>query len=91
VNAWGGGYQAEVTVRNNATSTINGWTVRMTLAGGQSITNLWNGVNTGTSGAVGVSNAHYNGTVAANGTTTFGFVANGDGAIAPSGVTCASP
>jgi alpha-galactosidase len=63
----------------------------MTLGAGQSITNLWNGANTGTSGAVSVRNAPYNGTIAASATTTFGFVANGNGAVAPTGVTCASP
>lgn len=91
VNAWGGGFQGEVTVRNNGSTALNGWTVRMTLAAGQSITNLWNGVNTGTSGAITVRNAPYNGTVAAGGTTTFGFVANGDGSAAPTGLACTSP
>ncbi|GAB3894190.1 hypothetical protein GCM10027612_44940 [Microbispora bryophytorum subsp. camponoti] len=62
----------------------------MTLAGGQSITSLWNGVNTGTSGAVTVKNAPYNGTVAGAGSTAFGFTANGSGS-APTGVTCTSP
>jgi len=91
IGTWGGGFQAEVSVRNNRTSTLNGWTVRTTLASGQTITNLWNGVNTGTSGAISVRNAPYNGTLAAGGTTTFGFVANGNGAQAPTGTTCVSP
>ncbi|MGX7673943.1 cellulose binding domain-containing protein [Plantactinospora sp. DSM 117369] len=90
VNSWGGGFQGEVTVRAG-TGAITGWTVRMTLASGQSITNLWNGVNTGTSGAVSVRNAPYNGSLAASGTTTFGYVANGNGATAPTGVACTSP
>lgn len=91
IGTWSGGFQAEMTVRNNRSATLNGWTVRMTLGAGQSITNLWNGANTGTSGAVSVRNAPYNGTIAADATTTFGFVANGNGAVAPTGVTCASP
>jgi hypothetical protein len=89
-NNWGTGFQAEVTVQAAATP-INGWTVRLTLAGGQTITNLWNGVNTGTSGAISVKNAAYNGAVAANGTTTFGFVANGSGTSTPTGISCTSP
>ncbi|AGL16796.1 cellulose binding domain-containing protein [Actinoplanes sp. N902-109] len=88
--SWGGGFQAEVTVQAGAAA-VNGWTVRLTLAGGQSITSLWNGVNTGSTGAVSVRNADYNGSVPAGGTTTFGFVANGDGSAAPTGVTCTSP
>jgi lysophospholipase L1-like esterase len=91
VNSWGGGFQAEVSVRNNGTSTLNGWTVRMTLASGQTISNLWNGVNTGTSGAVSVRNAAYNGSLAANASTTFGYVANGNSAAGVTNVTCTSP
>lgn len=90
VNNWDTGFQAEVTVRAGD-SAINAWTVNMTLASGQSITNLWNGVNTGTSGLVAVRNAPYNGTLSADGTTTFGFVASGNGSVAPSGVVCTSP
>lgn len=90
VNSWGGGFQGEVTVRAG-NAAINGWTVRMTLASGQSITNLWNGVNTGTSGPVSVRNAAYNGSLGASASTTFGYVANGNGATAPTGVTCTSP
>ncbi|MEN3540840.1 cellulose binding domain-containing protein [Microbispora sp. ZYX-F-249] len=91
INDWGSGFQGEVTVGNDGPTPLNGWTVKMTLAGGQSITSLWNGVNTGTSGAVTVKNAPYNGTVAGNGSTTFGFTANGSGSAAPTGITCTSP
>ncbi|MEU0962745.1 cellulose binding domain-containing protein [Micromonospora aurantiaca] len=91
VNTWPGGYQAEVTVANNGAATLNGWTVRLTLASGQAISSLWNGVNTGTSGSVSVRNAAYNGTLGANASTTFGFTATGNGARAPSGVSCTSP
>ncbi|WP_431878214.1 cellulose binding domain-containing protein [Micromonospora marina] len=91
VNTWPGGFQAEVTVANNGATTLNGWTVRLTLASGQAISSLWNGVNTGTSGSVSVRNAPYNGTLGANASTTFGFTATGNGATAPGGVGCTSP
>ncbi|MFF0311207.1 cellulose binding domain-containing protein [Streptosporangium sp. NPDC004379] len=90
-NEWGSGFQGEVTVGNPGSSPLNGWTVKMTLAGGQTITSLWNGVNTGTGGTVTVRNAPYNGTVPGNGSATFGFTANGNGSAAPTGVTCTSP
>ncbi|ETK36905.1 cellulose binding domain-containing protein [Microbispora sp. ATCC PTA-5024] len=90
VNDWGTGFQAEVTVGNTGSSALNGWTVSMTLNGGQTITSLWNGVNTGTTGAVTVRNASYNGAVAGGGSTTFGFTANGSGSAAPGGITCTS-
>ncbi|MEV4365040.1 cellulose binding domain-containing protein [Nonomuraea sp. NPDC049625] len=91
VNDWGTGFQSELTVTNNGPSALDGWTVKLTLAGGQTITSLWNGVNTGTTGAVTVKNTPYNGSIAANGTTTFGFTANGNGSTAPTGVTCTTP
>ncbi|SCG39453.1 cellulose binding domain-containing protein [Micromonospora coxensis] len=91
VNTWPGGFQAEVTVANTTATTINGWTVRLPLADGQAISSLWNGVTTGTTGVVTVRNAPYNGTVGANASTTFGFTATGNGAIAPGTITCTSP
>ncbi|MGW0200461.1 cellulose binding domain-containing protein, partial [Nonomuraea sp. NPDC003201] len=90
VNSWDGGFQSTVTVRAGS-APVDGWTVQLTLAGGQTITSLWNGVNTGTTGAVTVRNTPYNGTIAANGTTTFGFTANGSGSASPTSVTCTSP
>jgi endo-1,4-beta-xylanase len=90
-NSWDGGFQGEVTVANNGTSTLSGWTVRLTLAGGQTIANVWNGVNTGTSGTVSVRNADYNGSLGANASTSFGFLANASTTTAPSALSCTSP
>jgi endo-1,4-beta-xylanase len=87
-NTWSGGFQATVTVTNRGSSSLSGWTVGLTLASGQSIGSLWNGVNTGTSGAVTVRNAAYNGTLAPAASTTFGFTANGNGSSAPSAISC---
>ncbi|HEV2342686.1 MAG TPA: glycoside hydrolase family 11 protein [Actinocrinis sp.] len=91
VSSWTGGFQATVTVANSGSSTINSWTVPLTLASGQTITQLWNGTNSGTSGAITVKNAAYNGTLAPGASTTFGFTANGNGATAPSSISCTSP
>ncbi|MET8229818.1 cellulose binding domain-containing protein [Micromonospora sp. NPDC005298] len=91
VNTWPGGFQGEVTVANNTAATLNGWTVGLTLANGQAISSLWSGTNTGTTGSVTVRNAPYNGALAANASTTFGFTATGDGATAPGNITCTSP
>ncbi|MEU1587312.1 cellulose binding domain-containing protein [Micromonospora sp. NPDC005710] len=91
LNTWPGGFQAEVTVANNSSTPLNGWTVGLTLASGQAISSLWSGVNTGTSGSVTVRNAPYNGAVGPNASTTFGFTATGNGATAPGSVTCTSP
>jgi endo-1,4-beta-xylanase len=88
---WGGGFQGEVAVANNGAATLSGWTVRLTLAGGQTVTNVWNGINTGTSGTISVRNAAYNGSLGPNASTSFGFVVNGSTNAAPGDLTCTSP
>jgi endo-1,4-beta-xylanase len=90
VSSWQGGFQAEVSVKNNGTSAISSWSVPLGLPSGVTVSNLWNGVASATSGNITVKNAPYNGTIAGSGTTTFGFVANGSSATAPS-VGCTSP
>jgi lysophospholipase L1-like esterase len=82
-NSWGSGFQGEVTVRNSGDAAIGGWSVALALAGGQRVTNLWNGTTSGSSGALAVGNAAYNGALAPGGTTTFGFVADGSPAVSP--------
>ena len=70
------------------TTPINGWKVTLTLPTGTSVANLWNGVATGTTGTVLVTDAGYNGKLAAAQTTDFGFqgVGTGTGTTA----TCAA-
>jgi endo-1,4-beta-xylanase len=88
VSSWTGGYQASVTVADTGSSALSDWSVGLTLADGQSISSLWSGVNSGTSGAITVKNAAYNGTIPAGGSTTFGFTATGSGSTAPTGISC---
>lgn len=79
-NDWGSGFTANVTVKNNGTSAINGWTLSWSFAGNQAITNLWNGSYTQTGQSVSVTNLSYNGNIPANGgTVNFGFNANYSG------------
>ncbi|WP_245647206.1 lytic polysaccharide monooxygenase [Microtetraspora niveoalba] len=88
-NQWQGGFQGEVTVRNTGTASIGGWTVGWTLPSGQTITQVWNGTATQSGGSVTVRNVGYNGALAPNASTTFGFLGNASGAVtAPSSVTC---
>lgn len=76
VNSWPGGFQAEVTVTAGS-SPITGWAVQWTLGSGQSITQVWSGTLSATGSAVTVRNVSYNGALAANASTTFGFLAGG--------------
>lgn len=84
-NAWPGGYQAEVKVTAGSAA-ISSWTTSFTVPG--SINNLWSGTNTGTTGAVTVSNAAWNGALGAGQSTSFGFIGNGTPPTAGA-VTCA--
>jgi endo-1,4-beta-xylanase len=90
-NSWPGGFQGEVTVANNGSASLSGWTTSLTLAGGQTLTSVWNGTNSGTSGAVSVRNADYNGSLGPNASTTFGFTVTGSSNTAPGGISCTSP
>ncbi|MEU9578353.1 cellulose binding domain-containing protein [Streptomyces chilikensis] len=90
VNSRPGGHQGEVTVRNNGTGTISGWSVGMTPGSGRTVTGLRNGVHTGTSGSATVRNNQWNGTLGAGAGVTSGYTANG-GSTAPTGLTCTAP
>jgi endoglucanase len=87
-STWQGGFQGEVTVKAGS-APISAWTARWTLASGQVITQLWNGTLTVSGSAVTVKNLSWNGALAANATTTFGFLANG--AVSAPTLTCTSP
>jgi poly(hydroxyalkanoate) depolymerase family esterase len=84
--SWPGGFQAEVTVTAGS-SAVSRWSVALTLASGVTVQSLWNGTASGSSGAVTVRNAAYNGSLAAGASTTFGFVAAGSGSSAAT-ATC---
>ncbi|HEY8463109.1 MAG TPA: cellulose binding domain-containing protein [Bacillota bacterium] len=72
-NDWGSGATVSVTIKNNSSTAINGWTLAWNFAGNQKITNLWNGTYAQSGTAVTVKNASYNSTIPAKGSVTFGF------------------
>ena len=84
VNAWSGGYVGEVTVKAGA-SAITSWNVTLS---GASVSSVWNGVSTGSGSAVTVRNVAYNGSLAAYGSTSFGFI--GTGSPTTPSLACAS-
>jgi Glycosyl hydrolase family 12/Cellulose binding domain len=73
---WAGGFTADVTVRNTGAATTRGWTVSWTY-GSQHVVNGWNATVSQTGTAVRATNLSYNGSLAPNGTTTFGLQADG--------------
>ncbi|HEY8473550.1 MAG TPA: PQQ-dependent sugar dehydrogenase [Natronosporangium sp.] len=90
-NEWPDGFQADVTVTNTSNSTSSGWTVSWTFPDGQRITQLWGGVPSQPSGDVYVTNEAWNGSLAPNASTSFGFIGswNGSSNRVPSNVACA--
>jgi serine/threonine protein kinase len=89
-NSWPGGYQVQVTVRNDHDAGLSGWSVRWTLPDGHRIAGLWNGTFKVDGSTVTVDNADWNAKLNANGSTTFGFNAvtgNGSATDRPA-VTC---
>jgi len=71
---WTGGFTASVTINNTSTPAINGWTLKFTFPGDQKITSSWNtGSNSQSGEAVTLTNASYNGAIAARGNTSIGF------------------
>lgn len=68
-----------MTVTHTGHTRFTGWTVRLAVASGQSVVNLWNGVSTDRAGTVSVHNVGYNGVTEVAGTQVFGFVASGNG------------
>jgi len=70
---WAGGFTANVTITNNGTAPINGWTLAFTFPGDQKITNGWNAGITQTGEAVSATNAAYNAAIPPGGSVQFGF------------------
>jgi GH43 family beta-xylosidase len=89
VNSWSGGYQGEVNVANNGSTTLGGWTVTMNLASGQTISQVWGGSHSTSGSTVTVRNAPWNGSLAPSTSTTYGFI--GGGSPSAPTLTCATP
>jgi predicted carbohydrate-binding protein with CBM5 and CBM33 domain len=91
LNDWGSGFQAEVTITNDSSTTITAWDLTWTFPSGQSITQIWNAEQIGS----GASNVSWNGTIGANGgTVNFGFLGSPGGGGEPTafslnGTACA--
>jgi lysophospholipase L1-like esterase/chitodextrinase len=87
-NPWPGGFQGQVTVTNTGTTATTAWTVTLTFANGQAITQLWGARTTGTASPYTITNETYNGVLAANASTTFGFLASWNGTNNAPTVAC---
>ncbi|GAA3918802.1 cellulose binding domain-containing protein [Actinoplanes auranticolor] len=90
---WQGGFGAEVAITNLG-DPLTGWALTWSYAAGQTVTQAWNTTLTQGGAAVTARNVSYNGSLATNGTVSFGFNASSTGsnpaptAFALNGVTC---
>lgn len=77
IDGWTSGFNGSVTL-TNAGSTVSGWEVEIDMP--YEISNIWNAeiVSHDADGYV-IRNAAWNGTVAANGSVSFGFIGSGPG------------
>jgi xyloglucan-specific exo-beta-1,4-glucanase len=89
---WTGGFQGEVTVKNNGTAATTGWKAGWTYTAGQTVTQSWGGTATQSGSAVSVVNAGYNGVLSSGASTTFGFLGGSTGTTnpVPSPITCST-
>ncbi|MEV0534837.1 glycoside hydrolase family 6 protein [Kitasatospora sp. NPDC050463] len=87
-NDWGSGFNADVTVTNTGTAATTGWKVTWTWGGTQQVGNAWNGVLTQSGTGVSVTNASYNGALAAGASTGFGLSAGYSGSNTAPTLSC---
>ncbi|MFF0415423.1 glycoside hydrolase family 6 protein [Kitasatospora sp. NPDC004745] len=87
-NDWGSGFTAGVTVTNTGSTATKSWTVTWSWGGNQQITNSWNAVTSQSGGAVTATGQAYNGALAPNGTTSFGFQATYSGGNTAPTLSC---
>ncbi|PRY01798.1 endo-1,4-beta-xylanase [Allonocardiopsis opalescens] len=87
-SSWNNGATANVTVRNNGTAPINGWSVVWSFPSGQRVTSAWNASATQNGTQVTATNASWNQTIAAGSSVSFGFQLSHSGTnTAPSAFT----
>ena len=79
-NDWGSGFTGNLSITNNGSTAWTSWTVTWTYSGNQQIYTSWNGNYTQTGQQVSITNASWNGSVAAGATVSvIGWNANYSG------------
>jgi predicted carbohydrate-binding protein with CBM5 and CBM33 domain len=84
---WQGGYQGEVKVTAGSAA-IKSWTVTLTYPGTPPIQQAWSATLTTNGNSVQATNVSYNGSLAAGGNASFGFLGSGS-PVAPA-LTCSA-
>ncbi|MFD2764673.1 cellulase family glycosylhydrolase [Micromonospora eburnea] len=76
-NSWQGGFQGELTVKNNGTGTLNPWTVTWTWPSGVTLASGWNATVTQSGTTVTAAAPDWARTLAPGASVVIGFTANG--------------
>ncbi|MFF3868836.1 family 43 glycosylhydrolase [Micromonospora sp. NPDC001898] len=88
VNTWQGGFEGRLTITNGSVP-VTGWRVSFTFPSGQTVSQTWNGAHSQQGNQVTVTNASYNGQLAAGATTTVGYISATTGSNQPpTNLTC---
>ncbi|WP_433688377.1 cellulose binding domain-containing protein [Micromonospora carbonacea] len=78
VSDWPGAFHAEVTVHSTGTAPVARWAVRLPLADGQGVRDIWSATISSTiDDVVTISNADWNGRIAPGASTAFGLIGTG--------------
>ncbi|MCK9792956.1 cellulase family glycosylhydrolase [Isoptericola sp. 4D.3] len=89
VGSWPGGWQGELTV-TAGDAAVDGWDATFTLPEGSSVTQAWGGETTTGADGVHVTNAAWNGTLAAGASATAGFIGSGTAPAPAPAATCSA-
>jgi endoglucanase len=76
-NAWQGGFQGSVTVKNTGSGAVNPWQVTWTWPSGVTLGSGWNATVTQSGTTVTAAAPTYASSLAAGASVTVGFTANG--------------
>ena len=74
---WSGGFQGEVTVRNNSTAALSPWTATWTMPAGATINSGWNATVSQSGTTVTAAAPSWNSTLAPGASATIGFTSSG--------------
>jgi cellulose 1,4-beta-cellobiosidase len=94
-NSWNSGFSGNIKIKNSSSTAINGWSLAFSFANDQTVTQGWSGTWSQSGKNVAVSNAAWNGSLAAGGTVDIGFNGSHTGtntsptSFALNGTTCA--
>ncbi|MFF9316244.1 cellulase family glycosylhydrolase [Streptomyces sp. NPDC014748] len=70
---WGSSFNADITIRNNSSQTIDGWNLDFSFPGGQKINSIWNAKATQDGSTVHATNESWTKTIPASGSVSFGL------------------